>query len=135
MTAVQDAIVEAAKAPSPQEKPDDFAGEARNFQPCCSSVMVLQGAPYGINFTAWAAVQLHAARPGVHVHVHHDLKGAVTTCLGMWVPVLLFLGHRGFAMSATLASLVTNTILSLSVEACSIFVIDTLGYLDTMLRQ
>ena len=38
-------------------------------------------------------------------------------------------------MSAVLASLVTNTTLSLSVEACSIFVIDTLGCLDTMLRQ
>ena len=38
-------------------------------------------------------------------------------------------------MSAALASLVTNTTLSLSVEACSIFVIDTLGCLDTMLRQ
>ena len=42
---------------------------------------------------------------------------------------------KTFAMSATLASLVTNTTLSLSVEACSIFVIDTLGCLDTMLRQ
>ena len=64
-----------------------------------------------------------------------DLDWAVTSCPGMWVPVLLFLGHRGFAVSAALASLVTNTTLSLSVEACSIFVIDTLGCLDTMLRR
>ena len=65
--------------------------------------------------------------------MQHRLR--IASCPGMWVPALLFLGHRDFAMSAALASLVTNTTLSLSVEACSIFVIDTLGCLDTMLRQ
>ena len=67
--------------------------------------------------------------------VYSDLGWAVTTCLKMWVAGLQFPGHKGFAMSAILISQVMSTTLSLSVEVCSTFVIDTLDYLEYMLGQ